>query len=311
MNPQTQRYGLVDMGTQAIRWQIVEVNTDGTRLVLQSEREPVRLGSELFQTGSIPEPVIADAAEVFVRFRDACTHHGVERIRAIATAAAREARNGQELLRRIEQSSGIAVEVITGEEEARLLFRAIESRLDLTGRRTLVADVGGGSVELLAIEDGHLTGTGSFPYGALRLLAAMVADGTRDDPQSARAHLGEFLEQARRFLGDRHVDSYVITGGGSTSLANLLQKRGRARVVEGVESYPTVAAANLVEELARMSLEERLKIPELPDDRADTVVAGGTIYLSLARLVRADHLLVPRVGLRDGMLLEISGGAHA
>lgn len=311
MNPQTQRYGLVDMGTHAIRLQIVEVNTDGTCLVLQSERKPVRLGSELFQTGSIPEPVIADAAEVFARFRDACTHHGVEQIRAIASAAAREAHNGQELLRRIEQSSGIAVEVITGEEEARLLFRAIESRIDLTGGRTLVADVGGGSVELLAIEGGHLNAIGSFPYGALRLLAAMVADGARDDPQAVRAQLGEFLDQAKRFLDDRPVDSYVITGGGSTSLANLLQKRGRVRVVDGVESYSTVAAANLVEELARMSLEERLKIPELPDDRADTIVAGGTIYLSLAELVRADHLLVPRVGLRDGMLLEVSGGAHA
>jgi exopolyphosphatase/guanosine-5'-triphosphate,3'-diphosphate pyrophosphatase len=303
------RYGLVDMGSHAIRLQIVEVGADGGYTVLQSGREPVRLGQDLFRTGSIPVLAIERAADVLTRFAEDCDRHGVGQIHAIATAAAREATNRSELLDRIERASGISVEVISGEQEARLLLRAVEGRIDLRKGRTLVADVGGGSVELLVIDQGSLLAAESLPFGALWLRQAVHATGARDDDlASHRQQLAQLQHRAEPLLEGGLIDRYAVTGGGSDTLAALLRRGDKAQRLDRVESYGIPALEEQVEQLAGMSVDERRKIPELPRDRADTIVAGGMIYLCLGAMIRARNLLVPGVGLRDGLLRQVCGG---
>lgn len=306
------RCGLADMGSHAIRFQIVEVGTDGQCRVLDQRREPVRLGVELFRTRVLPEAAIEDAATGFARFRDACREHGVTDIHAIATAAAREAPNRDHLLARIAQSSGIRVEVITGEQEAELLHAAVAGRVDLSRGRTLVADVGGGSVELLLVDAGALAGAGSFPFGALWLLEAVGPAGADGhDPELYRQHLHRLEHHAIGLLDGRPVDRYVVTGGGSASLADLLRAGGETRHIDGVESCPIEAIRGQVEALARKPLVERQQIPLLPRDRADTVVAGGVIYLRLGEVAGVRDALVPGVGLRDGLLVQaLRGGGR-
>src|SRR5688572_11437815 len=144
------RIGIVDMGSNAIRFQVAEA-TAGTIGMLASHRLPVRLGREVFHTGQIPDATLTDIVDAFRRFPATCDRLGVLHIRAIATAAMRDARNRDLLVDRVRDACGIEIEVISGTQEAYLLKLAIESRIDLRQGRSLLVDVGGGSVELVLI----------------------------------------------------------------------------------------------------------------------------------------------------------------
>ena len=127
------RYGIVDMGSNAIRTQIVEIEQEGAEpRTLHQERVPVRLGQDVFLSGSIPESAITAAIEALTRFKKLCNEHQVRHIRAIATAATREAQNKDLFLERVESASGIKIEVISGSEEAWLLSVAVRKKVDMS-----------------------------------------------------------------------------------------------------------------------------------------------------------------------------------
>ena len=130
------RYGVVDVGSNAIRYQIVELREAGALpAVLETRREPVRLGQDVFLTGSIPESSVAAAVDALRRFRGLCDRYEVAGVRAVATSALREAMNRQKIIDRIAEATAIHVEIISGAEEAYLLARAVEGRVDLSAGR--------------------------------------------------------------------------------------------------------------------------------------------------------------------------------
>ncbi|MBX3463536.1 MAG: Ppx/GppA family phosphatase [Planctomycetes bacterium] len=303
------RVGIVDMGSNAIRFLIAEATGPAVN-VLENHRLPARLGRDVFHTGQIPDTTLADTVDAFRRFRATCDRLGVLRIRAIATSAMRDARNRDLLIDRVREACGIEIEVISGTQEAYLLKLGIEPVVNLQRGRSLLVDVGGGSVELVMVEDGQVTNADSYRLGALRMLEALR--DSEGSPESfvdlMRRHLRSLERRiADRFEG-RSFDRYVAVGGNIESLTDLVHARSGPRRQDGIDCCSLDEADREVADLAQLTVPERIERRGLKPDRADTIVPAGIVYVRLGQLAGVDHLLVPRVGIKDGLLQEVFHG---
>ncbi len=306
------RYGVVDVGSNAIRCQVIELREPGSPpAVLETRREPVRLGHDVFLTGSVPETGVVAAVEALRRFKTVCDRYEVAGIRAVATSALREAANRDRIVARIQRVAGIHVEIISGTEEAYLLARAVEAHVDLSKGRSMLVDVGGGSVEVTLVEDGQVVLADSYRLGAVRLLEALTRDGTSGEGQDLLELLDQYVgsldQRIAERLGSGRIDRFVATGGNVESLLDLAA-RGAGSSREGVEGLALKTLAEWIQRLARMSYAERVEELELPPDRADVILPAAVVYYRLASVSRVDRLLVPRVGLRDGLVRDVVEG---
>src|SRR4051812_18371318 len=237
------RLAAIDIGSNAIRLRVVEVDPptmgpDGPRFTpfrdVLVDRAPVRLGHDVFTKGLIEAGVLGAACEALRRFRAAMDGAKVDRYRAVATSAAREAANGDVFVERAERESGIHVEVIEGVEEARLVQLAVGERLQLHGRSALLIDIGGGSTELTLLSTaadaparGSATLTRSLPIGTVRLVEAFL-EGRGPIDAVHRSLLDEYIDRAFadaipeiQELTSGSVDLLVGTGGNIETLADL------------------------------------------------------------------------------------------
>lgn len=307
------RYGVVDMGSNAIRTQIVEIGDPTAAFtMLETARHPVRLGQEVFMSGVIPEPAIAAAVEVLRRFREQCEKLKVDHIRAIATAATREASNRDLIVERIRHASGIELEVISGSEEAYLLHVAVASRIDLRSGRSLLVDLGGGSVEVTLVENGQMISAESYRLGALRVLQALSGGTDREQGDDFFDLLDQYVRsldsRIKDGFGQDRIDRYVATGGNIETLADLIHGEGRGTEIAGVEAYPLAELQQWAKRLALLSHAERVHQLHLKPDRADTILPAAVVYYRLGQVAKADSVLVPRVGIREGLVRELAAG---
>lgn len=303
------RIGIVDMGSNAIRFLIAEAR-GGSLAVLENHRLPIRLGREVFHTGQIPDATLADTVDAFRRFRASCDRLGAKRIRAIATSAMRDARNRDLLVDRIRDACGIEIEVISGTQEAYLLKLGVEPRIDLREGRSLLVDLGGGSVEIVLVEKGEVTSAESYRLGALRMLEAL-----RDSESAGESFVDlmkKHMKSLERRIVDRfeasRIDRYIAVGGNIESLLDLVNARIGPRQKDGVEVCGLDELQKEVMGLAAMSVTERMERHALKPDRADTIVPAGIVYARLGELASVDRVLVPRVGIKDGLLQEVVQG---
>jgi len=303
------RIGIVDMGSNAIRFLVAEA-TGSTIATLESHRLPVRLGRDVFHSGQIPDATISATVDAFRRFRASCDRLGVRHVRAMATSAMRDARNRDLLIDRVRDASGIEIEVISGTQEAYLLKLGVETKVDLASGRSLLVDVGGGSVEVLLVEKGQVVAADSYRLGALRMLEALA--GAEDSGESFVELLNKHLRSLERRITDRfesmRVDRYVAVGGNIETLADLVAARRGAPKNGPVESLDLAWLRTEVDELAAMTFEERIATRGLKEDRADTIVPAGIVYLRLGEIAGVSRLLVPRIGIKDGLLVEVVQG---
>lgn len=304
-----QRIGIVDMGSNAIRFLVAEASA-GAIGVLESHRLPVRLGRDVFHTGQISDAALGEVVDVFRRFRATCERHGTSHIRAIATSAMRDARNRDLLVDRVRDASGIEIEVISGTQEAYLLKLAIETKVDLRQGRSLLVDVGGGSVELVIVEDGQVVSADSYRLGALRMLEALRASegGSETFVDLLHRHLKSLDHRIADRFETLHIDRYIAVGGNIESLADIQNAGAPARKSEGVEAHAIDDLHRRILDLAGMSIAERMEKFALKPDRADTIVPAGIVYAHLGQLAGVPRLLVPRVGIKDGLVVEIVRG---
>src|SRR4030095_2206070 len=148
-----QKIAAVDAGSNAIRLIVGDVRNDGQVEPIENIRLPVRLGQDAFTTGVLREETMQQGVDAFLHFRRVTDEFGVIKIRAIATSALRETVNSHILLDRIQQTSAIEIEIINGEEEARLIHLAVENAIELDDKRAVLIDIGGGSVEVTISEN--------------------------------------------------------------------------------------------------------------------------------------------------------------
>jgi exopolyphosphatase/guanosine-5'-triphosphate,3'-diphosphate pyrophosphatase len=241
-----------------------------------------------------------------------CRRRGVRRIAAVATAAVREAENGAEFARRVQEELGIPLRIIDAETEAALSYRSVAHHFPLAGARALIADIGGGSLELIGAVDGLVELTRSLPLGAVRLTELHL--GGRGDPHRAVKRLrGEVRKQLKKSFRPREWNAATIIGSGGTftSLGRMAMARRGLPIPDAIHGA-TVATAEvetLLDWLTEMPAEQRGVVPGLNPQRADIIVAGLAVTAELLAQVDARSVTVSAFGLREGLLLDMVGAA--
>lgn len=279
----------IDIGSNAARLLISEVSVykdgtvDYTKLTLL--RIPLRLGFDVFSSGSISDvkrKKLTDTIRIYKMLMDV---YEVEAFQACATSAMRDAANGREIMNEIKQDIGIEIQIISGMEEASILYEThIADNLN-NDKSYMYIDVGGGSTEVTLFAKGHTIFKESFNIGTIRLLNGGVTD--------------EHWEHLKWYI-KTHVKDYqpvvaIGTGGNINKIFSLSKrKEGKPLPLQLIRDY--------YKELAASSVEERMHLYNLRSDRADVIVPALQIYSSIMRWAGAEEIYVPKIGLADGLI---------
>jgi len=297
---QRERIAAIDVGSNTVLLTVAEYDPEVGLVVIEEGEDQPRLGAGLSATGQLSEESIRRALSTLTTMGDVCKRHGVRRIAAVATAAVREAGNGAEFVDRA-RALDLPLRIISPETEAALSYRSAAHHFP-GGKRQLVADIGGGSLELIGATNGRVQLSQSLPLGAVRLTElGSPLGGLRD-------HISRGLSGPLQ-LSEWAGSTVIGSGGTFASLASMaLARRGSPA---GPSVHGTVVSAEeverLLETLATLSPEQRRLTPGLKPERADIIVAGLAVVAELLRAVDADAVTVSEFGLRDGLLLEMVG----
>ncbi len=301
------RLAAIDIGTNSTKMTVADVSDTGQLSVVSELSEVTRLGEGVDaarRLGDVPKSRTLNAV---ARFADDARAVGAETVLAAGTSALRDAANGPEFLTEIKDRTGVAVEIITGDREARLAYAAVRSDASLqipTESSLLVFDIGGGSTELIL---GDAAGVGrykSLDIGAVRLFERFLSS---DPPAPSE------LDAARAFASDSFATfplpdaPLLVAGIGGTALNIAAVTQGITQPDADTTHGATLSAAAVSSALARFAsvpLEQRRAIPGLDRKRADVIVAGAIILDTLLTYFRADHFLLSARGLRYGLLAD-------
>lgn len=303
---ETEVIGAVDAGTNAIRAAVARVPPGGGFELIERWRLPVRMGHGVFVDGAIGAATIGAAAAAFVEIRDFFAGHRVGRYRAVGTAALREASNRQEVIAAIRRSSGLDVEAISGTEEAMLVRGAVKRAFPPDVQPGLIADLGGGSLEMFSLVEGGVDRAAVLPLGTVRTIETRGITGTITG-RAARA-LGReaifMLEDAFGMppaLGDRPA---VLCGGNARALA---------RICPGPQEHglPTIdldALSDIIDEMLFLDVAGRMEAYRVRRDRAEVMAVAAVVFVTLGDWLGIDSYVVPEVGVLDGILGRLAAG---
>lgn len=283
------RYAAIDIGSNAVRLLIkrVDPNEDDRLTKMVLIRIPLRLGIDAFSLGEISKEKVKNLIRLMKAYRQLMKIYDVAAFRACATSAMRDARNGAEIIRKVRKATGIPIEIIDGQEEARMIYNNhIEYMKDRCGNFMYI-DVGGGSTEINLLVNGQLLVSRSYNIGTIRMLNQAVAE-----EEWMRLQY-DMTEIARSYP---HID--IIGSGGNI---NKLYRLSPAKD-ETAQRIATDDLAALHASIERMTVEERIEQLGLKPDRADVIVPAGTIFLYIARCLQARYIYVPMIGLADGII---------
>jgi len=305
-----ERIAAIDVGSNSVRLLVAEYDPASGLSIIDEMKDQPRLAAGLAATGCLDERAIDRALQTLARMREVCQRRGVKRIAAVATAAVREAENGPWFVRRVRQELDIPLRIIDAETEAALSYRSVAHHFRLAGERTLVADIGGGSLELIGAVDGLVELTASLPLGAVRLTELYLPGerATHREVDRLRVHV---RKQLKRGLSGREWAAATVIGSGGTftSLGRMVQaRRGQppGDTVHGV-SVTAAEVEQILDWLASRSVEQRRQVAGLNPERADIILAGLGVTAELLDWTRSRSLTVSAFGLREGLLLEMSG----
>lgn len=294
----------IDVGSNAIRLAIGSVDGDRKLTIVENIRESVRLGQDVFKKGTVAEETIERATEAFVRFKQTIENHGAKWTKAVATSAIREALNRELFIDRVAQASGIEIEPIGPEEEARLIHLGVSEKVILKNKLAMLVDIGGGSAEITLVQDGQILSTETFRMGAVRLLQVLEEKkhGERKFNQLVREYVDGAQRRIKKEIGSQKIDLCVGTGGNIESLGEL------RRELFGKDRNTLIAKDELdaiVKKLQAMSYEERIQQLRLRPDRADVIVPASVVMQKIVKLANVDEVVIPHVGLKDGLLIDM------
>lgn len=298
-----QTIAAIDVGSNAMRMVVGRIVYEGKVEAVENLRLPVRLGQDAFTTGIISEETSRQTLDAFVRFRRIADNHKVEKIRAIATSAMREADNSDLLIDRIARSTGIQIETINGEEEARLIHLAVSQAINLN-KHVLLVDIGGGSVEVTLSQNGKILSTESYNMGTVRLLNTL--GGEKNAALPFHKLVRQYAEAARRRidreLGSKKINICVGTGGNIEEMGRLREKLFKG---DNDRMITLEELDKLVETLSRMRVEERIRKFKLKPDRADVILPASIVLQMIAHAAKIKEVIIPSVGLKDGVLWDM------
>lgn len=278
----------IDIGSNAARLLISEIKTNKGKpefTKLNLLRIPLRLGIDVFQKGEIGEErreMVLDSMKVF---SDLMKIYKVENYRACATSAMRDASNGAEIINEVREKSGINIEIISGDEEATLIYENhVAEGLD-KNFSYLYIDVGGGSTELTFYENGKMKYEQSFNIGTIRLMNGLVDGNTWD---AMKAAIKENISAKKKLVA-------IGSGGNINKVFSLSKtKDGQALNLSTLKKF--------YKDLAPLSVRERMSKYNLREDRADVIVHALQIYLNVLSWADIDKIFVPKISVADGLI---------
>jgi exopolyphosphatase/guanosine-5'-triphosphate,3'-diphosphate pyrophosphatase len=293
----------IDIGSNAIRMAVAEVSAAGLLQNLKHYREPVRLGTDVFTTGRVGRETIEATLAALKKDQVIINSQAAQPVRAVATEALRRSSNCDEVLNAIEMETGLKVEIISPQTEAELVLSALSQKIGLAGRNVLHLELGGGSLELSTVLNGVLSDSKCFELGAIRLLPTVRAL----DKNQALSEISNLAGQALTWLEEaqqtHQMDILIGTGGSLELLADL------AGQIAGSENKNILARDDLeriIEALFPLDTVQRMERFRLKPDRADVVLPAALLILVLLGNIKLDEIQVPRVGLKEGLILAIA-----
>jgi len=304
-------FAVIDAGSNAIRLQIASVDQPGTYRIIEQDRRPVRLGHKVFETGALDPHSRSSALDALKRFKIVADRHGVTSIRAIATSAMREARDGASFIEDVAQL-GITLEVLSEEDEASLISLGILSGLKFDPPLGLFMDIGGGSVELAVGNHAKTFALFSVPLGAVRLTERFL----KHDPPTEKEleSLEQFVKQklgpvSRRLVREKYTMVFG-SGGTMTSLAEMDARITGDTHHESLYVLRRARLKSLFELLRSQPLHERVASIAGDPKRADILVAGAGVLLAMMAQLELDYVFVSGRGLRDGLMVDLLRKNH-
>jgi exopolyphosphatase/guanosine-5'-triphosphate,3'-diphosphate pyrophosphatase len=287
------RLAAIDIGSNAARLLISEVtkgeNGKPQFQKLNLVRVPLRLGFDVFNNNMISP----EKEQMFIKtirsYKLLADVYGVEHMRACATSAMRDAKNGSEIINKVKEDTGIEIEIITGDAEASLIYENhVAENMD-TNQSYLYIDVGGGSTELTFFANGKLEFKRSFNIGTIRILKNQVDEFLWDE-------MRDFLKKETK-VHDGHI--VAIGSGGNINKVFSLSKRkeGKPLQLDLLKDY--------YRELSSVSLSERMRIYKMREDRADVIVPALLIYINAMKWANINEVFVPKIGLADGLIQHL------
>lgn len=303
---------VIDVGATAIRMEIAELDAQGAVRILDTLRQGVHLGRDTFTKGHIQQATIQECVDILRGFRRAMEEYGVtqpEQVRAVATSSVREADNRDTFLDRIYIATGINIRAIDEAEENRLTFMAaqgvVEKSPELSQGDALVVDVGGGSTEILLLQQGHVTFSNSYRVGSLRMRETLETH--RAPTERVRTILGQniqrLVEQILRSVPASKPAGLVAMSADSRFAASQLVPEWATADFAQID-YKTFSA--FVEKILPLTAEKIVARYHITYQEAETAGPALLVYVHLARGFKVDRLIVPKAGLRDGLLKEMT-----
>jgi len=283
------RLAAIDIGSNAARLLITDVISgpqdvpDFIKTVLV--RVPLRLGFDVFDKGEISPAKVEKIVKTIKAYKLLLEVYEVKHLKACATSAMRDAVNAKEIIKKVKAETGIEIKVISGDQEASFIYENHVAENMTTEESYLYIDVGGGSTELTFFSDGKMVFKKSFNIGTIRLLKNQVEEATWDE-------MKEFIRSKTK--GYHHVTA--IGSGGNINKVFSISKRkdGKPLTLELLRDY--------YKEFSNLSVQQRISLHKLREDRADVIVPALLIYINIMRWAETEEIFVPKIGLADGLI---------
>jgi len=287
----------IDIGSNALRAVIAQV-TPKKIDIIRSLRFPLRLGDAVFQNQLLSPQKIRETEEAFIKLLHLFSAYNVTDVRAVATSAMRDARNSPLLIQDILNITGIEIEVISGIQEARMIFEAVQTQIRLKNARAVLMDIGGGSTEISLVENDRLISSHSFNVGTVRLIRLK-------NLIEQRAHIHDVSLEMSRFVrsrfGTKSPDFFIGTGGNLRRLGKI-----RRQIMKKDSTECTLSEINrMSDSISKMTYTERIHRLKLEPNRADVIVPATLLTQKLMNELKVKKVLLPKVGLKEGLLMSM------
>lgn len=299
-----QRMGIIDIGSNSIRLVIYEWTEHGAYRIVDQAKEPARLSERIDDEGQLSSTDLETVCTLLQRFLWLCKMHETISVRAVATAAIRNARGGQTIVAELSRLTGIAIDILSGEEEGRIGFLGVMNTMDI--RSGFIVDLGGGSTEISLFCDRKLMHSVSFPFGAVNTLRHYGRE-RKLSMEGFHALTDKILQtfDAHDWIA-QHAELPLIGLGGTVRSLCKMDQRKRKYSLAQMHQY-SLAPSDVhtwLMELHQMKEDQRKRIDGLTKDRIDIIVTGLVILRSVLLYTKSSHLIVSGAGLRDGLFFE-------
>lgn len=286
-------YAAIDIGSNAVRLLIKEIKEEQGKAHFSKVlmlRVPLRLGFDVFDIGKISEKKEKNMIRLMKAFRHLMKIYDVKHYRACATSAMRDAKNGMDIIKQIEKKTGVHIDIIDGQEEAKIIYNNHVEHMEDQKGNYMYVDVGGGSTEINLLSEGQLVCSRSYNIGTVRMLNNAVKDSEWERLKNDLAELAKSYPQT----------NIIGSGGNINKLYRLADKKNKKKMTMQVS-----VLQELHTRLKALSLEERMEQFGMKPDRADVIIPAGEIFLTIANIIGASYIHVPVIGLSDGIIDEL------